>query len=73
MTRSERLEAALVALVRDRRSEIDALQSVRVICITLEIDDTGGVTADQVRYDTKRQNRYERNRQQQSGARSCVA
>lgn len=73
MTRADRLKAALVALVDDRRDEIDALRSVRVVCITLEVDDHGGVTSDQVRYDTKRQNRYERNRQQQSAARSCVA
>jgi Cdc6-like AAA superfamily ATPase len=71
MTRSERLKAALCALVDERRTEIDALSSVRVMVITLELDDAGLVNSDQVRYDTKRRNRYER--QRHTDARSCVA
>lgn len=57
MTRSERLEAALVALVRERRSEIDALQTVRIIGIVLTLDDAGCVDQEQVRYESKRERR----------------
>jgi hypothetical protein len=57
VTRSERLEAALVALVRDRRSEIDALQSVRVVGIVLTFDDAGCIDMEQVRYESKRERR----------------
>ncbi len=73
MSRSDRLKQALVALVDDRREEIDALRTVRVMCITLELDDDGLVNSDQVRYDTKRCNRYERKRQQGDGARRMSA
>lgn len=57
MTRSERLEAALVDLVRLRRAEIDALQSVRVIGIVLTFDEAGCVDLEQVRYESKRERR----------------
>jgi hypothetical protein len=57
MTRSERLEAALVALVRERHEEIDALRSVRVIGIVLTLDDAGCVDQEQVRYESKREKR----------------
>lgn len=64
MSRSERLKAALVALVDDRRSEIDALKDVRMLVISLELDDAGAVNSEQVRYDMKRRTRYERGRRQ---------
>src|SRR5688572_5124370 len=57
VTRSERLEAALIALVRERRDEIDALRTVRVIGIVLTFDDAGCVDQEQVRYESKRERR----------------
>lgn len=57
MTRSDRLKAALCALVDDRREEIDALRSVRVIGIVLTLDDAGCVDQEQVRYESKRERR----------------
>lgn len=65
MTRSERLEAALVALVRSRRFEIDALQSVRVIGIVLTLDDAGCIDMEQVRYESKRERRRQPNTRSQ--------
>lgn len=63
MTRSERLEAALVALVRERKGEIDALQTVRVIGIVLTLDEAGCVDQEQVRYESKRERRRQPNNQ----------
>jgi hypothetical protein len=57
MTRSDRLKAALIALVDDRRAEIDALRTVRVIGIVLTLDDAGCVDLEQVRYESKRERR----------------
>lgn len=57
MTRSDRLKAALISLVDDRRSEIDALRTVRVIGIVLTLDDAGCVDLEQVRYESKRERR----------------
>jgi hypothetical protein len=57
MTRSDRLKAALVALVDERHEEIDALRSVRVIGIVLTLDDAGCVDQEQVRYESKRERR----------------
>lgn len=57
MSRSDRLKAALCALVDERREEIDALRSVRVIGIVLTLDDAGCVDQEQVRYESKRERR----------------
>jgi len=60
MTRADRLKAALVALVDERRDEIDALRTVRVIGIVLTLDDAGCVDMEQVRYESKRERRRQR-------------
>lgn len=57
MSRSDRLKAALMALVDERREEIDALRSVRVIGIVLTLDDAGCIDMEQVRYESKRERR----------------
>jgi hypothetical protein len=57
MTMAERLESALVAVVRDRQDEINALRSVRVVAIVLTLDDAGCVQTEQVRYESKRERR----------------
>jgi hypothetical protein len=57
VTRSDRLKSALCALVDDRRDEIDALRTVRVIGIVLTFDDAGCVDMEQVRYESKRERR----------------
>lgn len=57
MSRADRLEAALIALVRERRAEIDALRTVRVIGIVLTFDEAGCVDLEQVRYESKRERR----------------
>lgn len=65
MTRSDRLKAALCALVDDRREEIDALRSVRVVGIVLTLDDAGCVDMEQVRYESKRERRRQPNTRSQ--------
>jgi hypothetical protein len=57
VTRADRVKAALCALVDDRREEIDALRSVRVVGIVLTLDDAGCVDMEQVRYESKRERR----------------
>ena len=57
MTRADRIRAALCALVDERRAEIDALRTVRVIGIVLTLDDAGCVDLEQVRYESKRERR----------------
>lgn len=46
-----------MALVDERREEIDALRSVRVIGIVLTLDDAGCIDMEQVRYESKRERR----------------
>ena len=57
MTRSERLEAALVALVRERREEIDAIQTMHCVEISLTFDDAGCIDYEVLRYEMKRHRR----------------
>jgi len=57
MTRAERIEAALVGMVRDRAPEINALLSVRSVGIILTFDESGCVELEQVRYESKNQRR----------------
>lgn len=65
MSRADRLKAALCALVDDRREEIDALRSVRVVGIVLTLDDAGCVDMEQVRYESKRERRRQPNTRSQ--------
>lgn len=57
MTRSERLEAALVALVRERRGEIDGIHAMHCVEISLTFDDAGCIDYEVLRYEIKRHKR----------------
>jgi len=57
VTRSERLEAALVALVRERQAEIDAIQTMHCVEISLTFDDAGCIDYEVLRYEMKRHKR----------------
>lgn len=57
MTRSERLEAALVALVRERSREIDGIQALHAVVIDLTFDDAGCIDYEVLRYEIKRHRR----------------
>lgn len=55
MNRSDRLKAALVALVDERRDEIDALRSVRTTEVTIVFDEAGLVEYAQIGYESPRE------------------
>ncbi len=55
MTRAERIESALLSLVRERANELNALTSVRVVEVTLVLDDAGLVDSQQVRYESPKE------------------
>lgn len=57
MSRSDRLEAALVALVRERREEIDAVRSMHSVEIAVTFDAAGCVEYEVLRYEIKRHRR----------------
>lgn len=57
MTRSDRLKAALCALVDDRRDEIDTIRAMHGVEISLTFDDAGCIEYEVLRYETKRHRR----------------
>jgi quinol monooxygenase YgiN len=58
VTRSDRLKAALCALVDERSSEIDAIQALHAVEISMTLDDAGCIDYEVMRYETKRHRRF---------------
>lgn len=57
MTRSERLEAALVSLVRENRAEIDAIRDMHGVQIGVTLDDNDCIEYMVLGYEKKRHRR----------------
>lgn len=57
MTRSERLKAALTALVDERGPEIDAIRALHGVQISLTFDDAGCIDYETLSYEIKRHRR----------------
>jgi hypothetical protein len=61
VTRSDRLKAALCALVDDRREEIDAIRDMHGVEITVTFDDAGCIEYEVLHYEIKRHKRRQPN------------
>lgn len=54
MTRADRLKAALLALVDERRVEINTIQGIHGVDIHLTFDEAGGIEYIALSYEVKR-------------------